>query len=129
MPPVSLVIKTIKYVINCNAKGTLIVPKWVSAPYWPYVFKDNLKTFVYVSDVLEFEDSTKIFIQGMNKNSIFGSERFYSSVLAIRLDATKMWLIWLFYISEVCTAVKGPGTLDMLLIRSWYGGTADDRIF
>lgn len=90
VPPVSLVIKTIKYVINCNAKGTLIVPKWVSASYWPYVFKDNLKTFVYVSDVLEFEDSTKIFIQGMNKNSIFGSERFYSSVLAIRLDATKM---------------------------------------
>lgn len=59
---VFLVIKIIKYVINCNVKGILIVLKWVLVFYWFYVFKDNLKMFVYVLDVFEFEDSIKIFI-------------------------------------------------------------------
>lgn len=65
----------------------------------------------------------------MNKNFIFGFERFYLLVLVIWLDVIKMWLIWLFYILEVCIVVKGFGILDILLIRFWYGGIVDDWIF
>ena len=90
VPPIYLVLKTIKHLVSCKAVGTLVVPKWESAPFWPYVFIDNTKTFDYVVDMLEFRDGESIYVLGMNKNSLFGSEHFYSSVLAIRLDATQM---------------------------------------
>lgn len=88
MPPIYLVLKTIRYLISCKAVGTLVVPKWVSAPFWSYVLKDNMKTFAYVADILELINSGNIYVQGINKNSILGSKGLYSTVLAIRLDAT-----------------------------------------
>ena len=40
--PVSLVVKTVSHLIACKAKGTLIVPKWTSAIYWPCLMnKEN----------------------------------------------------------------------------------------
>ena len=40
----------------------------------------------YVQDVIEFKNTENIFQQGLNKNSIFGSN-FRASVLAVKLDA------------------------------------------
>ena len=81
-----LVIPTIKHLIQCKAKGTLVVPKWPSAALWPFIFKSNLEYQKYVRDVLEFKDSKEIYVQGENKNSIFGTDKFHASVLVVRLD-------------------------------------------
>lgn len=42
VPPVILIIKTIKYLVSCKAKGRLIVPKWSSSPFWTFIFGRNL---------------------------------------------------------------------------------------
>ncbi|XP_063442680.1 uncharacterized protein LOC134722976 [Mytilus trossulus] len=42
VPPVYSVIRCIKHLIYCKAKGTLIVPKWKSAAYWTKIFDKNL---------------------------------------------------------------------------------------
>ena len=38
LPPVSLVPRVIRHLFLCRSMGTLIVPKWVSAPFWPMFF-------------------------------------------------------------------------------------------
>jgi hypothetical protein len=51
------VLRVIKHLLFCKARGTLIVPKLVSAPYWPYIFDENLCYRTYISDVLEFKNA------------------------------------------------------------------------
>lgn len=88
VPPIFLVVKTVKYLISSKAVGTLVVPKWKSASFWPYIYKDKCATHEYVIDILEFKDVSGIYVQGQNKNTVFGSDRFLSPVLVIRLDAS-----------------------------------------
>ena len=85
VPPIYSVLRVLKHMLACKASGTLIVPRWVSAPFWPYIFKKDLIYQDYVTDVLEFKNPERIYVQGSNKNSIFGSDHFYSPVLAVRI--------------------------------------------
>ena len=87
VPPIFCVMRAIKHLLFCKAEGTLIVPKWISAPYWPFIFDENLVYRSYVVDVLEFKNTRGIYVQGTNQNSIFGAEPFYSPVLVVRLKA------------------------------------------
>ena len=87
VPPINCVIRTVKHLVVCKAKGTLIVPKWVSAAYWPMIFCKNMIYHEYVRDVIEFKNTNGIFIHGSNKNSIFGTEPFITPVIAVLLDA------------------------------------------
>ena len=90
VPPISMICKAIKHLIFCKAKGTLIVPKWPSSAFWTMIFKKGLVYQPYVVDVLEFKPNQKIFIHGINVNSLFGSAVFSSCVLAVRLNAEFM---------------------------------------
>jgi hypothetical protein len=38
VPPVSLASRAINHLVECKALGTLVVPKWPSAPFWPLIF-------------------------------------------------------------------------------------------
>lgn len=87
VPPIYLVIRCIKHLIYCRAKGTLIVPRWKSAAFWPMIFGRDLTYRPYVKDVIEFKSTSGIFVKGCNKNTIFGSEPFLTPVLAVLLDA------------------------------------------
>jgi len=40
-----------KHLVKCKAKGTLIVPKWTSSPFWPLIFEDGLEYKPYATDV------------------------------------------------------------------------------
>ncbi|KAK3095785.1 hypothetical protein FSP39_019082 [Pinctada imbricata] len=87
VPPVSLIGKCLRYIVECKAKGTLIVPKWPSSYFWPLLFSgQNFKHFIL--EVLEFHKANQVFEQGMNRNSIFGTKITSSSVLAIRFDSS-----------------------------------------
>jgi len=57
--------------VKCKAKGTLIVPKWTSPPFWPLIFENGLEYKPYVADVLEFIETERILEAGTNVNSIF----------------------------------------------------------
>ena len=86
VPPLNLVNRVIRHCLACGAFGTLVVPKWESSPFWPVIFHSNSSCMHYISDVLEFKDLNDIYIYGSNKKSLFGSERFKSSVLVIRIS-------------------------------------------
>ncbi|CAC5425029.1 unnamed protein product [Mytilus coruscus] len=54
VPPSNLVIRSIKHIIACQARGTLVVPKWTSAAFWPLIFDKHLIYQDYVKDVIVF---------------------------------------------------------------------------
>lgn len=91
VPPINLVSRVIKHILHCRAIGTLIVPKWPSAPFWTLLFDAEMKCREYVTDVLEFAPYQNVFCHGVNnKNGLFGSDNFNSKVLAIRLCAEQL---------------------------------------
>ena len=77
------------HVKACRALATLVVPSWPSAPFWPLLFAQGSSVNPMVTEVMNFSDPKHIFIQGRNPNSIFGTSRFSSDVLCIRLDGKK----------------------------------------
>lgn len=60
VPPVFLVTRTLAHLETSLARGTLIVPKWPSPSFWPYLFP-----LVYprdsVSRIIELSDPSGIF--------------------------------------------------------------------
>ena len=88
VPPISLVGKCICHLVACKARGVLLVPYWPSSYFWPLLFQGQGLFHTYVADLIEFYDGKRCFVHGENKNSLFGSNRFYGKVLAIKLDAT-----------------------------------------
>ena len=86
VPPIALVGRAISHVKVCKALATLVVPAWPSAPFWPLLFSSSSSFKGMVTEVMSFSDPQHIFVQGRNPNSIFGTPKFTSDVLCIRLD-------------------------------------------
>ncbi|VDI70689.1 Hypothetical predicted protein [Mytilus galloprovincialis] len=82
VPPISLVSNCINHLVSCGAEGTLVVPKWQSAAFWPLIFKQNSEYACYVVDVLEFHEAERIFVAGNNLNSLFANDQFHGKILA-----------------------------------------------
>ena len=76
VPPIYLVIRTIRHLAFCRAEGTLIVSSWESSQFWPFLFEKESFCFSYIADILEFLPSQNIFIKCCNKKAFFGSNSF-----------------------------------------------------
>lgn len=84
-----LVSKTINYIIHCRAKGTLIVPKWKSATYWPSLVNlkgDFLGTFIVGH--IEYKNPKDLFTVRSEKNSILPYQHSRVMILVFRIDAS-----------------------------------------
>lgn len=84
-PPVYLTCKVIKHMELCCAQGTLIVPLWKSAHFWPILCSDGFHWSTFIHDRVILPNSPKLFIRGKAKNSIFGSKPLAFVSLALRL--------------------------------------------
>ena len=54
-PPISLIGSTIRHLKLCEAKGTLIVPVWPSAYYWPLLYPSGNSLATFIRDFYVFE--------------------------------------------------------------------------
>ena len=86
VPPVFLLPRVIRHLTHCKALGTLIVPKWISSPFWPMLFGTHSPFHACVKGSIIFTDVAGIFVKGSTE-SIFDGLNFKSHVLAIRLSA------------------------------------------
>ena len=88
VPPVFLVARTLAHLETCRARGTLIVPKWPSARFWPYLFRLGHRRDS-VSRIIEFSDPSGIFDDShLGFPTIFIACSFRAPVLVIYLDAS-----------------------------------------
>ena len=86
VPPIHCIIRVIQHLV-CSAFGTLVVPYWPSNAFWPFLFASSLDYQPYVVDSIYFPDPSGIFALGCFKDSLIGSDKFNSAVLAVRIDA------------------------------------------
>jgi hypothetical protein len=85
-PPVYLTSKVIQHLKVYKARGTLIVPKWKSAHFWPLLCSDGMHFNSFVPEWIVLPNIPNLFIRGKAKNSIFGSRLLNFQVLALRID-------------------------------------------
>ena len=84
-PPVQLVPRVIQHARKCKARGTLLVPEWPSAPFWPILFpeKGQFAAFIFLVKVLTPDEF--LICPGRLGSSLFrGTPN--TNMLAIRLQ-------------------------------------------
>ena len=87
VPPVHCIIRVIQHLLVCSAFGTLVVPYWPSNAFWPFLFASSFDCQPYIVESIYFPDPSGIFALGCYKDSLIGSDKFNSAVLAVRIDA------------------------------------------
>ena len=63
-PPIYLIPRVVRHAQNTHctkASGTLIIPQWPLAPYWPLLFPNGWDSADFVSDWLELPISETLF--------------------------------------------------------------------
>ena len=70
-PPVYLVPRVIHHASKCHAKGTLVVPEWPSAPFWPIVFPATSNPAPFIKDLVVLEESDLILHPGRSGANLF----------------------------------------------------------
>ena len=82
-PPIHLIPRLLGHAKETQAKGTLIVPQWPSAPFWPMLFASKVRQNVLATEVIEKE---KVEICcGRSGDQLFAG-RPNTNLLAVRLD-------------------------------------------
>ena len=51
-PPVYLIPRSLRHAQNCRASGTLVVPEWPSAVFWPILFPNPVRPAAFVKAVI-----------------------------------------------------------------------------
>ena len=85
VPPVSLVAQALHYMWHQKATTTIVVPFWPSANFWPIIMS-KFREFVVNYETIDGQQALK---QGRNKNSIFGTDKFYGQMIAFRMNFKK----------------------------------------
>ena len=86
-PPVYLVPQVLQHVQATEATGTLLIPKWPSATFWPMSFTTNTesKLAASVKATLVIDKSEVIICPGRSGASLF-KELSNTDMLALRLE-------------------------------------------
>ena len=88
VPPIYLVSRSIAHLEVSHTSGTLVVLRWRSASFWPYLFPSGTPR-KSIQRIVEFSDPSGIFDSShLNFPTIFDACRFRAPVLVIHLDAS-----------------------------------------
>ena len=86
VPPVHLVVRTLRHAEACKATGTLVVPAWKSASFWPLLCPDgcHLAPFVHQCIFMPFEPY--MFISSKSGNNTGDALTSDSVIMCLWLD-------------------------------------------
>ena len=84
-PPTYLTVRVVNHLKACRAAGTLIVPLWRSARFWPLICDDGVHFSNFVNDWYVLPHIPNLFIKGKAKNCIFGNGQLKFIMLALRI--------------------------------------------
>lgn len=84
--PIYLVPRVLYHAMNCRCKGTLIVPEWPSAAFWPLIYNLCGDFEEFVIDYFYFPIMTGLFVQGKRGGCLFKDGIPTSNVLALRIN-------------------------------------------
>ncbi|MEW8548152.1 MAG: reverse transcriptase domain-containing protein [Candidatus Thiodiazotropha sp.] len=85
VPPPRLIVRCLHKLRNEGAEGTLIVPKWQSAPFWPLLYPDGQNLAKNVSKSLVLPGSI-LTVRGRGKNGIFCGKPLKFDMIAFKFS-------------------------------------------
>ena len=91
-PPVSAIVPSVRALSSCSGYGTLIVPQWPSAYFWPFLHDSSSPFKSFVKVVFELLCIEDLLLEGPGQRQIYkarpsvfsGCLRFM--MLALRVD-------------------------------------------
>ena len=86
VPPVFLISRAIRHAKDCKAKGSIIVPLWESAPFWPLLRDGGGSYRDFVQGAKVYYDTRRILALGDYRKSLLGSDRFTAPIMAIHFQ-------------------------------------------
>ena len=87
-PPVGLVPRLIQHACKTKAVGTLIVPEWISAPFWPILFPEGASA-VFVKRIFQLPQVDWVLSPGRSGKTLFNGPP-NTKVLALWLDCSSV---------------------------------------
>ena len=86
-PPPSLIIpRVIRHAECCKAQGTLVVPWWESAPFWPLLCPTGGEWASFGVDYGTLPLSEELIRPGRTGSALFGGKFPNTAVIALRVD-------------------------------------------
>jgi len=67
VPPVGLIGRVVEHLEGCRANGTLVVPRWQSAYFWPLLCKEDGSFKSYIEDYVEYKHPNNFFVSYNSK--------------------------------------------------------------
>ena len=91
-PPVSLIVDSVHHLMSCSGSGTLIIPEWPSAHFWPFLRDGSSRFSLFVTEVFVLPAVDDLLLEGPGQKQIYktrpsvfcGCPKF--RMLALRLD-------------------------------------------
>ena len=71
IPPIHLIPRVIRHAQRTNSQGTLIVPKWVSSPFWLLLFPNGVDPAEFVMAWTELPQHDWFILPGRSGSSLF----------------------------------------------------------
>ena len=81
-----IVARVLHYMKSQDASGTLVVPFWPSAHYWPLI-KHKYGDYVTAHSI---RAGKGVLTHGRNHNSLLGSHQFTGFIIALRMEFTEL---------------------------------------
>ena len=86
-PPIGLIPRVLRHAQVCRASGSIVVPLWLSAPFWPLLYPYGTGYFAsFVRDARQLPLVNTLFIPGLSGASLFNGETPNTKVLVLRCD-------------------------------------------
>ena len=95
-PPPMLVPRVLRHADRCNAQGTLVVPMWESAHFWPLLYTRTNGWAPFVLDWLALPLSEQFIQKGRSGSALFKGKFPNTDVIAVRIDfeRSKLNVLW-----------------------------------
>ena len=86
VPPAEDILRLVRYISGRRVRGTLVIPFWECAVYWPILCAGN-NTFCYFNkDYMIFEGMDSAIIPGSCPFSVIGSSRMKGGIIALKIE-------------------------------------------
>jgi hypothetical protein len=85
-PPVSLIPRVLRHAQNCICEGTLIVPLWRSAVYWPMICPNGTDFAQFVKGSVVLPPMPGLTLPGVGGSQLFRNGVPNTEVMALRLS-------------------------------------------
>ena len=88
VPPIYLICQVLRHAEICSAMGSLIVPAWRSAPFWPLICPDGVHLSPFIHNWVCIPFQPTIFVPGKSGNNIGDTMTSDSVMLCLWVDFT-----------------------------------------